>query len=101
MAAAKQMANLGLKDVGYEYVNSKLTTSLRSLLIALELTTAGPSNQVETTSPVKSFPTLRNFPQASAAWLIKSTLSVSKSASTAARARKHAGDIQHKSGTNM
>ena len=35
MAAAKQMVNLGLKDVGYEYVNSKPSIRLRSLLTAL------------------------------------------------------------------
>jgi hypothetical protein len=64
MTAANQIVNLGLKDSGYEYVNSEylfhLSTILRHapeliMFSKSQSTTAGLSSPAETVLPIKSF----------------------------------------------
>jgi hypothetical protein len=64
MTAANQIVNLGLKDSGYEYVNSEylfhLSTILRHapeliMFSKLQSMTAGLSSPAETVLPIKSF----------------------------------------------
>tara|TARA_R110002060_G_scaffold18980_3_gene26015 strand:- start:1691 stop:1864 length:174 start_codon:yes stop_codon:yes gene_type:complete len=56
MAAANQVVKLGLKDVGYEYINSTFplmpSIKIPSLTSHPKLTTAGPSNPAAT-EPLK------------------------------------------------
>ncbi len=75
MTAANQIVDLGLKDVGYEYVNSEQPpldqkeeedTGLAMLTMEhTQLMTAGQLNLVETSTPVDLCPTLSNSPRAS------------------------------------
>lgn len=53
MTAAKEMVDLGLKDRGYEYVNSEQGRGPSSInpTHARQLMTAGPSNLSETLPP--------------------------------------------------
>jgi hypothetical protein len=54
MTAAHELVNLGLKDAGYEYVNSKSNSFSGSngALIHVKLMIAGPSKQEETPLPI-------------------------------------------------
>ena len=89
MTEANEMVNLGLKDAGYEYVNSKSSLGLnRTSLTSFQSTIAGLSNQEETAPPTKLFPTQLRSPLASAARQAVSMPWGSKSAFTAALAQK-------------
>jgi hypothetical protein len=95
MTAANQMVNLGLKDAGYEYVNSKSSIGLnRTSLTSFQSMIAGLSNQEETAPPTKLFPTRPNSLLESTAQQAVSMLWGSKSASTATLAQKLVPVIQ-------
>ncbi len=57
MTAAHELVNLGLKDAGYQYVNSKSNSFSGSncALKHVQLMIAGPSKQEETPSPINLF----------------------------------------------
>jgi hypothetical protein len=67
LTAANQIVKLGLKDAGYEYVNSKLFIPISSIyvlvLISSQLMIAGPSNLAAIMLLVKSSPIPRNSRQ--------------------------------------
>lgn len=61
MTAAKQMVDLGLKDRGYQYVNSEdIAKPLLFMLMLVQLMTAGLSNPAETLLPIALFRIRRN-----------------------------------------
>jgi hypothetical protein len=89
MTAANEMVNLGLKDAGYEYVNSKSSLGLnRTSLTSFQLMIAGLSNQEETAPRTRLFPTQLSSPLESMAQQAVSMLWGSKSASTATLAQR-------------
>jgi hypothetical protein len=89
MTAANEMVDLGLKDAGYEYVNSKSSLALnRTSLTSFQSMIAGLSNQEETAPPTKLFPTHPSSLLESTAQQAVSMLWDSKSASTATLAQR-------------
>ena len=78
LAAANQVVDLGLKDAGYEYVNSKLQTCRpRSTADNAKLTTVGLSRLVVIPQQTRSFPMALHFLMESVARPTRYTLSAS------------------------